>query len=436
MSLADSAALGSLEGSPPLNAPLRIALLTYRGKPHCGGQGVYVRELSKEVARLGHHVEVYSGQPYPDLVDGIRLHRLPSLDIFNDHFPGRVPGFWEVNTLADWLEVSTYSLGAFPEPLAFSVRAWQALRHRRDFDIIHDNQSLGYGLLGMMRDGMRVMATIHHPITVDRRLEMAAAEGYSERYAKGRWYSFVKMQTRVARRLPRILTVSQASKADIQRDHGVQSRRISVVPVGVDPKVFRPLPEFPRERGLIVTTASADAAMKGLPVLLEAVGRLLSRREIRLVVIGKCRPAGPTDRFLRQAGMGDSVKFVSDLSQGEIVSLYAKAAVVVVPSLYEGFSLPAIEAMSCAAPLVVSSGGALPEVVGADGAALFAQPGNHLQLAAAIEKVLDSDDLARQLGDRGRLRVLANWSWRRTAERTLAQYRSVCRAPSVAGAIR
>ena len=411
-------------------APLHIALLTYRGNPHCGGQGVYTRELSRALTELGHRVEVYSGQPYPELCDEVPLHKLPSLDIYNDHFPGRMPGFWEVKTFPDWLEVSTYSLGAFPEPLAFSIRAWQALRNRRgDFDVIHDNQSLGYGLLGMLREGMNVMATIHHPITVDRRLEMAHAEGFTERLSKSRWYSFTRMQTRVAKRLPRILTVSKASEAEIRRGHGVAAGRIGVVPVGVNPDVFRPLTDVRREKDLILTTASADTAMKGLPVLLGALALLRKERDLRLVVIGSLRPDSGAARALVRMNLAGAVKFVRGLSSREVVEFYASAAVAVVPSLYEGFSLPAIEAMSCAAPLVTTTGGALKEVVGPNGeAALLVEPGDAKELADAIAEVLDSEALAGGLGRRGRRRVLEKWSWKRTAERTLDEYWALCDA--------
>ncbi len=375
---------------------------------------------------LGHHVEVFSGQPYPDLDERVPLWRLPSLDIFNDHFPGRKPAFWEINTFADRLEIHSYRFGTFSEPLAFSVRAWQELRGRAgDFDLVHDNQCLGYGLWGIRRAGLPVIATIHHPITVDRRLEMAKARDRWERFGKSRWYSFTKMQTRVARHLPRVLTVSESSREDICGDHHVAADRIAVVPVGVDPDVFRPRPDVPRRRDLILTTASADVAMKGLPHLLEALGRLrASGRDVRLTVIGRPRAGSPTVEIIERNGLAGAVRFVSDLSEDEIVALYAEAAVAVVPSLYEGFSLPAIEAMSCATPLVTTTGGALPEVVGPEGgAALLVPPGDGEPLAQALGRILDDTELGARLGRAGRQRVLDNWSWRHTAESTVEQYR-------------
>ncbi|MCE2531680.1 MAG: glycosyltransferase family 4 protein [Acidimicrobiia bacterium] len=426
MTLAPDATLPAATSRRPDGDPLRIALLTYRGKPHCGGQGVYTRQLSRALTELGHHVEVFSGQPYPDLDGRVPLWQLPSLDIFNDHFPGRRPAFWEIKTAADRLEVWATRLGMFSEPLAFSVRAWQELRRRaEDFDLVHDNQSLGYGLLAVQRAGLPVIVTIHHPITVDRRLEMAQAKTRQERFGKKRWYSFTKMQTRVVRRLPRVMTVSESSRLDICRDHRVAPDRITVVPVGVDPEVFRPLSDVLRRDALLVTTASADVAMKGMAYLLEALAELRSSgRKAELTIIGRPRADSPTLETVRLMGLSDAVRFVSDLSEAEIVNLYAEAAVAVVPSLYEGFSLPAIEAMSCAAPLVTTTGGALPEVVGGDGeAALLVPPGDAASLAGALRRILDDPDLGRRLGQEGRRRVLDNWSWRHTAERSVEQYR-------------
>src|SRR3954449_11316073 len=238
--------------------PLSVAFLAYRGKPHVGGQGVYTRHLTKALVDLGHNVEVLGGQPYPELDERVPLVELPSLDIYNDYFPMRMPGLWELKSLGDWVEVTWFSSGTFPEPMAFSWRAWDHLRKRRgQFDLVHDNQSLGYGLLAIQRD-VPVLGTIHHPITVDRRLEMEHAQTQYKRLTLARWYSFTRMQTRVAQRLTRIITVSESSRRDIVKDHGVKASAMHVVPVGVDPELFRPIEGVERIPGRLVTTASAD----------------------------------------------------------------------------------------------------------------------------------------------------------------------------------
>ena len=407
--------------------PLRIALLAYRGKPHCGGQGVYVRHLSKALVDLGHHVEVLGGQPYPELDPRVPLVPLPSLDIYNDHFPMRMPGLWELKHWTDFLEVTAFSMGTFPEPLAFTMRAWDHLRHRTDdFDLVHDNQSLGFGLLAIERSGLPVIATIHHPITVDRRLEIEHARGLYKKWTLRRWYSFVDMQTEVARRLKRVITVSENSFKDIHADHKVPTDRMHIVPVGVDPELFLPVKGMFRPPGMLITTASADVAMKGLRYLLEAVAKLRTERpEVTLTVIGRAKPGGESARTIDELGLSDAVTFVSGVTDERIVELYSEAEVAVVPSLYEGFSLPAIEAMSCSIPLVATTGGAVPEVVGPDNETAFlVPPADSGALAAKLGYVMDHPRIAAKVGAAGRQRVIDHWSWRHTAERTVEQYRA------------
>ncbi|MEZ5136804.1 MAG: glycosyltransferase family 4 protein [Acidimicrobiales bacterium] len=407
--------------------PLSIAYLCYRGKPHVGGQGVYTRHLTKALVDLGHHVEVLGGPPYPELDERVPLIELPSLQIYNDYFPMRMPGLWELKSVADWVEVSSFSLGNFPEPLAFSIRAWQHLRRRiNEFDLVQDNQCLGYGLLAIEHEGLPVLATIHHPITVDRRLEMEHAETTWQRIAKARWYSFTKMQTRVASRMPRVLTVSQNSYEDIHRDHKVPTERLNVVPVGVDQDLFRPLDHVERVPGRLITTASADVTMKGLRYLLEALAKLRTERHVELVVIGKLKEGGPSAKVIDELGLRDAVTFISGVPEQRIIELYSEAELAVVPSLYEGFSLPAIEAMSCGVPLVATTGGALPEVVGTDGdTALLVEPGNSEALAERIREALDNPELRARVGANGRQRVIDRWTWRHTAVGTIEQYRAL-----------
>ena len=412
------------------DAPLRIAYLTYRGKPHVGGQGVYTRHLTKALVDLGHHVEVLSGQPYPVLDERIPLVQLPSLDLFNDHYPGRFPAYWEIKTREDLLELAQFSTGTFSEPLAFSYRALRALRPWvGEFDLVHDNQCLGYGILGLEKL-IPTIVTLHHPITKDRRLEMDHASNRRKRFSVGRWYSFVKMQGRVASRLPRIVVVSENSIRDIHDDMGVDYERMRLVPVGVDPDLFRPRPEIARVPGRLITTASADVALKGLSYLLEAMAKLRTERDVSLTIIGKPKDGKSLD-LIRSLGLGEHVHFVSGVTDEAIVELYAQAELAVVPSLYEGFSLPAIEAMVTGTALVATDGGALPEVTGRDGeTVLSCRAGDAGALAAAIGRGLDDAELRARVGAAGRQRVLARWTWRKCAEQTVDQYREVLAMPA------
>ena len=411
------------------DAPLSIAYLTYRGKPHVGGQGVYTRHLTKALVDLGHTVEVFAGQPYPILDERIELHQLPSLDLWNDHFPGRFPGYWELKTKADWAEAFSHLRGTFGEPLAFSIRALKELKTRqRDFDLVHDNQCLGYSILGIEKLFPTVV-TLHHPITRDRALEMAHTATWRKRYSIGRWYNFVKMQGRVASRMPHIVVVSENSIKDIHTDMGVSLDRMRLVPVGVDPDLFTPLPLVARKPGRLITTASADVALKGLSYLLEAMAKLRTERDVTLTIIGKPRDGASND-LIDQLGLRPHIEFVSGVPDERIVELYAEAEMAVVPSLYEGFSLPAIEAMSTGICLVATDGGALPEVTGRDGeTVLQCKAGDVDELVSVIRRGLDDAQLRARVGEAGRRRVVERWSWKHCAQLTVDQYRDVLAMP-------
>ena len=403
--------------------PLRIAMLSYRSKPHCGGQGIYVRHLSRELTALGHSVEVFSGQPYPELEPGPVLTEVPSLDLYRDEDPFRTPGLREYRDWIDVLEFAAMKTGAFPEPLTFSLRALRVLSARRhDFDVVHDNQVLGYGLLGISRLGLPLVTSIHHPVSVDRRIELEAARGLS-RLSKRRWYAFVRMQGRVAERVSRagpILTVSESSRRDICKDFGTAPENVRVIPLGVDTRLFHPRPA-PRVPGLIVAVASADSPMKGVTTLLRAFRLLADERAgARLVVVSKPTPGGPTDRLVGELGLGDRVRFRHGMSHTELAELLASAEIAVVPSLYEGFSLPAVEHMASGTPLVASRTGALPEVTG--DTAVLVEPGNDAELAAVLRRLGDDPGERARLGEAALRRVLERFAWPAVARATVAQY--------------
>ena len=314
----------------------------------------------------------------------------------------------------------------FPEPLTFSLRARKVLAERRDdFDLIHDNQCLGQGLLG--HDQGRLAAG-GDPAPPDHRRPRPRAVSHARtpwrKLTFRRWYGFLRMQARVTRQLPRIITVSQSSRADIAEQMGIDANRIFVVPVGVDHLRFRPLPHIKRVPGRLMTTASADVPLKGLVPLLEALAKVRTERHAELVVVGMPKEQTRVGETISRLGLASSVRFLSGVSDERIVELYASAEVAVVPSLYEGFSLPAVEAMACGVPLVGTTGGAVPEVIGQDGVTgLLVPPGDPGALAAAIGRALDDPELRARLGAAGRERVLEKFTWRKTAEGTVEQYR-------------
>jgi glycosyltransferase involved in cell wall biosynthesis len=404
-----------------------VAFLVYRGNPQCGGQGVYTRHLTRELVRLGHSVEVFSGPPWPVLDDGVGFTPVPGLDLYRDPDPFRWPAPREFHSLADVGEFLIMLSGGFGEPWAFARRVRRLLATRRgDFDIIHDNQCLGSGIATLAREGWPLLETLHHPITVDRSIALDHATTFWQRYGTRRWFGFLRMQVRVVRQLPAVLTVSHNSKADIHSQMGVALRRLTVVPVGVDHDVFRPYEDVVKKPGRLMVTSSSDVPMKGLVPLLEALAKLRAERDIELVVIGRPRPEGRVATTMERLGLSDVVTTISGVSDEDLARLYGEAEVAIVPSLYEGFSLPAIEAMSCAVPVVATTGGALPEVVGTSGeTGLLVEPNNPDALVVAIRTLLDDAALRERLGAQGRERVMRRFTWEVTARGTAACYHAV-----------
>ncbi len=406
----------------PHPSALRICLLSYRSNPHCGGQGVYVKNLSRALRDLGHCVTVLCGPPELHLEEGIRQVLLPGLDLYNPADPFRIPRLRELAdpiNMIEWLGVSTMG---FPEPFTFGLRALRFFRRQPTaFDVLHDNQSLSYGV-GRLSQKLPVVATIHHPATIDRRMAVREQPTVRGKLKQWRWYSFLGMQKRVARRIDPLITVSASAQRDINLEFGIPHERFRVIPNGIDTDLFRPLPGVPREPGRIIVTNSADMPLKGLTHLLRAVPEILRcRNHIQLAVIGAPRPGGAVERLVRDLEIGRWVEFTGRIRDEELVAHYARAAVAVVPSIYEGFGLPAGEAMACAVPVIATTGGALPEVVGDAG--LLVPPADPQALAAAILRLIDDPHAAGRLGQAGVERVHRHFTWRQAAERTVAVYR-------------
>jgi glycosyltransferase involved in cell wall biosynthesis len=412
---------------PPEPGKLRIAFLVYRGNPRCGGQGVYTRHLTRELVALGHSVEVFAGPPWPELDEGVGFTPVRSLDLYRDPDPFRMPAPSEFTSLADVAEFAVMLTAGFGEPLAYSMRIAKLLKARRaDFDIIHDDQCIGTGILQLHRQGWPILETLHHPITVDRSIALDHADTAMKRFATKRWFGFLRMQVRVVKRLPAVLTVSHNSKADIHDQMGVALERLTVVPVGVDHEVFRPYSDVVKKKGRLMVTSSSDVPMKGLVPLLEAIAKLRVERDIDLIVIGQPRAKGRVALALERLGLTDIVTTISGVSDEELARLYGEAEVAIVPSLYEGFSLPAIEAMSCEVPVVATTGGALPEVIGTSGeSGILVEPNNPEALVEAIRQLLDDPAERERLGRNGRQRVTERFTWQVTARGTAACYDAI-----------
>ncbi|WP_254522306.1 glycosyltransferase family 4 protein [Natrinema caseinilyticum] len=410
----------SLETAAPADEPLDVCLLSYRSNPYSGGQGVYVKYLSRALTELGHSVDVISGKPYPDLDDGVGLIRLPGENVVDEL--DRL-GQFELSYLRDplalyeWLSALT---GGFPDPYAFGRRVVDYFEeHQPDYDVVHDNQSLCHGLHTLRERGHPVVATVHHPITVDRDAALAAADDWKERLLIRRWYRFLEMQRNVVQDLPHVLTVSESARRHTVADFGADPDAIRVVHNGIDTDLFEPR-DRPRDRPRVMTTVSADVPLKGARYLLEAFADVREDVDAELVVVGEFDDGGDCDRLISDLGIGDAIETHSEISYDRMVDLYGTADVAVVPSLYEGFGLPAGEALSCGVPVVATTGGALPEVVGDAG--VLVEPGDSAALADAVRELLGDGERRRRLGERGRHRIVEEFDWERAARETVRTY--------------
>ena len=414
---------------------MKICLLTYRGNPYSGGQGIYIYYLSREFQRMGHEVEVIASAPLPEVSEGVILHQLRSSSIYHpgSYFRRNLP---KVRNPVDLYELCASRLGIFAEPWAFSFRAYAKLRElckQRRFDIIHDNQGLGYGLLLMKRLNIPVIATIHHPLPIDRQADLEQANGFRDRWRIRKFYSFIRMQAFVARRLDRIITVSQSSAKDTRLFFKVPADKFRVVYNGIDTDIYNGNEEASQNRGGLIMVANTDDRKKGVLYLLQAL-QMLGKDKIKLTIVDDAErhssyveDVGPLPSYgfklVRKLNLDGMVHFTGRLAREELAQHYSAAQIAIVPSLYEGFGIPAAEAMACGTPVIATTGGALPEVVGDAG--ILVPPGSADALAAAIKQLLDDKQAQQRMSEAGRKRVEEKFSWEQAARKTLEVYQEV-----------
>ena len=408
--------------------PLRVCLLGYRSNPYSGGQGVYIRFLSKALLDAGHSVDVISGPPYPDIDHRVKLIKLPSLNLFEADNHVTALKLRHLLSYTDLFEWSSMLTGGFAEPYTFGRRLVEYFReHKPDYDIVHDNQSLCYGTLKLQKMGIPLITTIHHPITRDREIALQSAETWGLRLLIRRWHRFLGMQKKVVKQLDHIVTVSEASQGDISEAFGVDRQQIHTIHNGIDTDLFKPDPSVAATPDTVMTTTSADAPLKGLGYLLKAIAKLKSEnRVVQLILLGKLKQGGKTEQMIKDLGIGGQIEFHSDISSKEVAALHHRASIAVVPSVYEGFGLPAGEAMASGLPVVSTDGGALPEIVGNAGIIVPAKDEN--ALACAIRNLLDDPVTTKRLSRQARKRVVENFTWQLTAMKMVTLYRQIIRS--------
>lgn len=409
---------------------MRVLFLLHQGNMYSGGQGVYTSQVTRELARLGHEVHLVTGPPWPDIDETVTVHRVPSYSVYRLleterlFFYGRAPAafFHPLN----FYEMATSRAGQFSVMSAFSWRAfsaWRELHRTHRFDIVHDVQVLGYGSLMIRASGMPMVANLHHPLSIDRTNQVQQATTAGMKLRKIMFYPFF-MQEIVARRMDRIITGSHNSRASIQRAIRLRDNRLVAIHDGVDTSVFRPLGRERRPGGLLFV-GNSDDRNKGARYLLEAAA-LLNDRGVRfhLTFVDRAN-AEMAPQFVDARGLAEHVTFTGRLTNDQLVRAYNETQILVSPSLYEGFGLPAAEAMACGSPVVATTAGAFPEVIADGETGMLVPPGNACALADAIQELLSDQRRCATMGAAGARRIGEEFSWRACAEKTAAVYEEV-----------
>jgi glycosyltransferase involved in cell wall biosynthesis len=404
---------------------MKIGLLSYRGNPYCGGQGIYLTYLSNELVKLGHEVHVLVGPPWPLYLQGATVHQIENYNFFGkkkDFLPPENP--FKIFSPLHFYEYASSRLGIFPEIKAFSFRAFfklAELSQQHKFDILHDNQCLGYGMLLWKYLGVPVVSTLHHPLSIDRATWFEQPSNLKQKIYRVLYYPLV-MQKIVSNRLDRIITVSQDSAREITHAFGVPPEKISVVYNGLDSEEFAPIPNIPKKPRSLIFVGNSEDRKKGLLYLLEALAFL--PEDITLTVVDGGAPRRSYASMLTEKfRIGHRVHFTGKINPADLIRYYCGAEIAVIPSLYEGFGFPAAEAMACELPVIASTAGALPEVVGDDGAALLVPPRNASAIADAILKLVENPNLRQKMGKAARERILKFFTWENAARQMVEVYR-------------
>ncbi|TAL39390.1 MAG: glycosyltransferase family 1 protein [Spirochaetes bacterium] len=391
---------------------MRICILCYRGNPYSGGQGVYLKYVAEEMVRQGHEVHAIVGPPYPTHMKGVTTHFIHN----NEYFVKKGLGIINPEDPFDILgPLNTYEylstrLNAFSEISAFSFRAFvklKTLMKTTRFDVILDNQCVGYGLLLMKHLGVPVIATIHHPLSIDLEAVLERASSFKNRL-KGVMFYPVLMQRIVSKRLDHVITVSEDSKRTIHRDFGVPLEKQSVVYNGLDTSIFKPARGVKRKKGKMVFVGNVEDGKKGFAYLLKALPRIQS--DLHLTVVDGASPHHRiTNALIGRLDLSGRLEFTGKATNEELVRHYSEAELVIVPSVYEGFGFPAAEAMACGAPVIASDGGALPEVVGDAGVVVPAR--DERALAKAIDALYQDKQRMKKFSRMGMERVKKTFTW-------------------------
>ncbi|MCP4137465.1 MAG: glycosyltransferase family 4 protein [bacterium] len=410
---------------------MKICLLSYRGNPYCGGQGIYLMYLARELVKLGHEVHVIVGPPYPYEEEGVIIHRISNHNYFNNkkNFIKPHKPFATLQPL-NFYEFVASRFGIFPEIETFSVRVFRKLKELlkiHKFDIIHDNQCLGYGFLLIKKLGVPFVSTIHHPLSIDRSTWFEYPSDFRLKFKRVLYYPLL-MQKIVANRMDKIITVSHDSAVEINKAFGVPHHKMGVVYNGMDTSIFYPIRGAKKKKNSVLFVGNVEDRKKGIAYLLRAIS--LTKNKVHLTIVDGGAPnRNYVPRWIEKFGVNDRVTFTGKIPIETLVELYSQTEIAVAPSLYEGFGFPAAEAMACEVPVISSTGGALPEVVGEHLKTGYLVPPRDAQaIADGIDYLVENPVERDRMGKAARKRVLDVFTWENAAKQMVDSYQEAVNA--------
>jgi glycosyltransferase involved in cell wall biosynthesis len=404
----------------------------YQGNMYSGGQGIYLYYLTRELARMGHEVHVIAGPPYPTLADGVTTHNITDYSYWTYHHYkkdfifNRPPlSYFHPVNLYDFISTRI----ALSSLLAnFSVRAYIKLRelareHR--FDVVHDNQTLSYGVWAAKATGFPLVATIHHPLSYDLKNQLRQAKSTYEKARRILWSPWM-MQEMTAKRADRIIVVSETSRVDVEEAFDLDPAKVRTVYNGIDTDTFRPLPGVERLPDKLLYVGNSEDRNKGARFFLKALDLLKDELDFRVTFVDNFKHnLKLAPRLVDEYGLNSRVDFTGRIPTEDLVRHYNEAKLLVTSSVHEGFGLPLAEAMSCGAPVLGTEIGAFKEIVEHGVSGWLVPPSSPEALAGAIRMLWNDPDLRQRLGEGGRRRIVEKFNWRKAAEETVAVYEEV-----------
>ena len=402
---------------------LKIALLSYRSDPFSGGQGIYIKNISEALHNRGHEITIFSGNPLPEVNKAIKVVRIETpgfFETFDSLERLKIFTSLEKNRLnfMDFFETFT---GTFTEPVFFGERLVKNKYFQEtvdEFDIFHDNQSISSYPETVLK---KLVTTLHHPIHVDKEIDLASEKSFLSRLSIKRWYSFLNFQKKNLKAVKKVISPSLSSKNDICHYFDYPSKNISVIWNGInlDDCKFHQRESF---NANFVTIISADVPMKNLKTVLKAL-YLLKQDGLnaKLTIVGDLRE--DNKKLIDRLGLTNEITYKSKLPRKQLIQSLNNADIGIAPSKYEGFGFPLVEMIATGLPVIVSDKASLPELAGNAGLIFNSSDSNDLK--EKMKELIENAALRNKVAENSKLRRDDFFGWDEYAKKLEDLYKEI-----------